>query len=211
MLYYSRAVRKAAARIAAASDRSVGALKAGRVEQEPAMTDRLLGAIEESLQGAEIRGIRWEAKTLTDRGRGAQERQFGADFLGVLSIDMPGYQVSKGFLAQAKIDRPFRSADREILKGQCEKMLGLSPASFVFLYSHGGVFIVPALSVAALGGDVAGLYRRSVQRFFEEHLECFIGVRSISAATPTTLEGLRERANARSAILLRAKSMSAQQ
>lgn len=205
MLTYYHAVREAATRIAAATDRSVHAFTEGRVEQEPAMTDRMLGAIEESLDGAEIRGIRWTAKTLTDRGPGAQESLYGADFLGVLTIGLPDFSVSKGFLAQAKIARSFSERDTEILRGQCRKMLRLSPASFVFLYSKDGIHVIPAIAVVGCRKGLDQLYQRSVQRFFEEHLECFIGDRSISSPTPSTLTALRDEFNSRSALLITAK------
>ena len=45
-------VREAASRIAQAVDGVVGALKESRVEQEPAFTDRMLGAIELTMNGA---------------------------------------------------------------------------------------------------------------------------------------------------------------
>lgn len=207
MLPHYRAVREAGRQIAGAADRAVEALRQGRVEQEPAMTDRLLGAIEESLHGDNTHGIRWSAKTLTDRGRGAQERRFGADFMGVLNIDLPDYRVAKGFLAQAKLVRNGRSVDRAELERQCERMLNLSPASFVFLYSHSGIAVVPAIAVVASSVDPRELYTRSVGRFFEEHLECFVGDRAIAVAAPSTLESLRERYDARRLISLRAQSI----
>lgn len=206
MLPHYRAVREAGRLIGGAADRAVEALRQGRVEQEPAMTDRLLGGIEESLQGRTAHGITWSAKTLTDRGRGAQERRFGADFMGVLNIDLPDYRVAKGFLAQAKLVRTDRSIDRAELDRQCERMLDLSPASFVFLYSDSGIAVVPAIAVVASSIDPRELYARSIGRFFEEHLECFIGDKAISEAAPSTLESLRERYDARQLISLRGRA-----
>jgi len=48
MIAYYRAVRKAACRVAAAMNHSVEAMKEGRVEHAPQMTDRMLGAVEEA-------------------------------------------------------------------------------------------------------------------------------------------------------------------
>jgi hypothetical protein len=175
------------------------------VEQEPAMTERMITAIEKALDGEVIRGVRWEAKTLTDRGKGTQEKRYGADFLGALNIDLPDYKVAKGFLAQAKLLKHETVDDLSGLKEQCKKMLKLSPDSFVFLYSKTGVRVVPAISVIASDRDPTELYGRSVQRFFEEHIECFIGDRAIQAATPGTLEDLRHRYEARDALLLTAR------
>ena len=205
MLSYYRAVRKASKQIAQAVNHTVEAIRDGRVEQEPAMTDRLLGSIEESLQGFTTNGIRWTAKTLTDRGRGAQETEFGADFLGALNIQLPDFKVNKGFLAQAKKAKVFKKAEMATLRSQCEKMLKFSPDSFVFFYGPSEMYVVPAISIAGSETSPDQHYNRSVQRFFEEHLECFIGDGSIRSATPGTLASLREQANARSALLISAE------
>jgi hypothetical protein len=202
MIAYYHAVRGMARRMARATERTVDALASDRIEQEPAFTDRMLGAIEESVDGYRAKGIRWEAKTLTDRGAGSEESKFGADFLGVLNIELPDFSIAKGFLAQAKLVRHGSVQNTTVLKQQCEKMLRLSPDSFVFLYSDEWVRVVPAVSVLGTDTDPIELYSRSAARFFEHHLECFIGDREIRAATPKALERLRERYNARSALWL---------
>lgn len=204
MIREYQAIRGAARRIAGAIDRSVAKLNDGQVEHEPAMTDRMLGAIEESLTNYTNKGIRWSAKTLTDRGRGSQESRYGADFMGVLNIALPEFAVSKGFLAQAKLVRSGSSGDLRELRLQCKKMLNLSPDSFVFLYGQDGVRVVPAISVIGSRVDPLQLYSRSAQRFFEEHFECFIGDGSIQTATPASLDAIRERFEARNAIEIRA-------
>jgi hypothetical protein len=166
------------------------------------MTDRMLGAVEESLRNFRVHGVRWTAKTLTDRGANSQESRFGADFLGVLNIRLPDFSVSKGFLAQAKLMRGRWFHDAQQLQKQCEQMLMLSPDSFVFLYSRKGVRVVPAISVLGAKGDPTQLYSRSSQRFFEQHLECFIGDRAISSPTPAALEKLQRQYEVRRALLL---------
>lgn len=205
MIAYYQVVRSAARRIAEAIDHSVEALVEGRVEHEPAMTDRMLAAIELSLKNFSTKGIRWRAKTLTDRGRGSQESRYGADFMGVLDIALPEFSVTKGFLAQAKLVRDGDTGSLNELKRQCEKMLELSPASFVFLYGDEGVRVVPALSVLGAQLGPTELYSRSAQRFFEEHLQCFVGDRKIQAATPAALEELAFVFHARRALLIEAK------
>jgi hypothetical protein len=129
------------------------ALRNGRIEQEQAITDRLLGVMEYVLNGETTAGVKWTVKTLTDRGRGSQESEFGADFLAALELSLDGYQVAKGFLAQSKLVEPsqnFGSNEVKRLKEQCEKMLSHSSASFVFLYSQqSGIVVVPAIKVIA--------------------------------------------------------------
>jgi hypothetical protein len=206
MLTYYHAVRDVASQISSAINHSVRALQQGRVEQEPAMTDRMLGAIEQSLEGFRTRGIRWGAKTLTDRGKGSQESRYGADFMGVLNVSLPDYAVSKGFLAQAKMLRGGSVDGLDELKRQCERMLNLSPDAFVFLYDIKGVRVVSAISVIATNSDPTFLYSRSAKRFFEEHLQCFIGDRAIQSPTPQALEDLRRRYEMRSAVVIAAEA-----
>lgn len=199
-------VREAAARVADAANRTTEALNSGRVEQEPAFTDRMIGRIEQAMDGFQSRGVRWTAKTLTDRGRGAQEHRFGADFLGVLSISLNDYVLSKGFLAQAKLVEPdavFPEREFQRLRSQCERMLDLSSDAFVFLYASRGVIVVPAISVfAATPCNPHDLYSRSVARFFEEHFESFIGDRRIGAPNIKALEGVHSDVGARRTLYL---------
>lgn len=199
-------IRESAKRIAEAANRTTASLVDGRVEQEPAFTDRMLGRIEEAMREFEVHGVRWTAKTLTDRAPGAQEKTYGADFLGVLQISLEDYAVSKGFLAQAKLIEPKDSMSRrdfDRMEQQCGDMLELSPDSFVFLYSSLDIRVVPALSVVSAGHrNPHELYSRSIARFYEEHFECFIGDRQIHAPRIEVLKELRERMNARSALYL---------
>lgn len=205
MITRYHAIREIGAVISDAIDLSIDALREGRVEQEPAFTDRMLGAIEGALNGYRTKGIRWSAKTLTDRGKNSQESRHGADFMGVLNIALPDFTVSKGFLAQAKMVRGRYGVNMRDLREQCERMLNLSSASFVFLYSREGVRVIPAVAVLGSDANLLDHYSRSASRFFEEHLECFIGDRNIQSATPDSLEALCERYECRSALLLRAE------
>lgn len=186
---------------------TLDALRNGRVEQEQAITDRLLGVMEYVLNGKTTAGVKWTVKTLTDRGRGSQESEFGADFLAAFELSLDGYQVAKGFLAQSKLIEPsqtFSSNEVDRLKEQCEKMLSHSSASFVFLYSQqSGIVVVPAIEVlAARNCNPHELISRSMKKFYEEHFECFIGDREIRCANPKALEELRNRYEARQLVVL---------
>jgi hypothetical protein len=207
-------IREAAAHIAGAAGGTVEALVEGRVEHEPAFTDRMLGRIEAAMEGYVRKGVRWSAKTLTDRGRSSQEREFGADFAGVLNIDLEDYKVNKGFLAQAKTIEPrvrVPPAEIQRMVVQCEQMLSHTPDSFLFLYSTLGIFVVPAVSI--VGGHFSNphdLYARSLSRFYEEHFECFIGDREISSPSPQMLDALRERLRVRTLSYLAAERQATQ-
>ena len=172
----------------------------GLVGQEPHLTDRMLGRIAQSLDGYRTKGVIWTAKTLTDHGPNTEEKKYGADFVGVLEIDIPGYKVKKGFLAQAKLAKSgkMRADEFRRMIAQCEQMLNLSPSSFVFLYSLDGIRVIPAIAiVGAVDPEIAfnpeGLYSRKLQTFYEEHFECFIGDRRISEPSERTLADLRAR------------------
>ena len=186
---------------------TLDALRDGRVEQEPALTDRLLGSMEHVLNGKRVAGVRWTVKTLTDRGRGSQESIFGADFMAALELSLDGYQVAKGFLAQSKLVEPSQTFSKEgvtDLKKQCEKMLSFSPASFVFLYSQqSGIVVVPAIEIlASRDCNPHELTSKKMASFYREHFECFIGDRGIHSATPKGLDELRQRYEARRLVLL---------
>ncbi|HHT9133648.1 MAG TPA: hypothetical protein ACFYD2_01980 [Candidatus Avalokitesvara rifleensis] len=208
MLHRIGIIRESAKRIAKAVDDTVEDLKKERIEQEPAFTDRMLARIEQVLGSVEIKGVQWTAKTLTDRGPNAQEKIYGADFVGILHINIPEFKVAKGFLAQAKLLEPSaKISNREMqrMKDQCEQMLKLSPASFLFLYSTRGVTVVPAIAIVSSNVNPYELYRRGVSRFFEEHFESFIGDRRVSCTDNKTLERLSDECNARNALLLKAE------
>ena len=201
MISHRRLIRGAAKRIAEAADSAVNDLEDGLAEQEPHLTDRLLGRIMQSIEGYKSKGVTWKAKTLTDHGPGTQEKTYGADFVGVLDIDLPEFKVRKGFLAQAKLLDSGEMSSREFrrLLGQCEQMLELSPDSFVFHQSVDGIRVIPAIAVVGASGpeiafDPDALYSRKLSRFYEEHFECFIGDRKINEPSERMLAELRARA-----------------
>jgi len=203
---YKSSAAKAAKIIGAAIQGAEAALSEGRIEQEPAMTDRMLGRIEQALENLEIGGITWKAKTLTDRGRNAQESRFGADFFGVLDVKTSGYFVQKGFLAQAKMIRRNGTMDMRDLVQQCDRMLSFSPDSFVFLYTEKGVQVTSATAVVAASGDLAAVHKEKAQKFFLDHLMCMIGDRAIRSPTPAGLDDLLQSANPRLGLLITAAS-----
>lgn len=203
-------IRGLVAKVTKAEGYVLDAFEQGRVEQEPALTDRLLASLEHQLDGSHIGGVTWTAKTLKDRGAGSQESEFGADFMAVFHASLPDFEVTKGFLAQSKILEPsqaFPASDAQRLKDQCEKMLDHSPASYVFLYSQqSGVLVVPAVDiVAARNSNPHELNAMPMGKFYEKHFECFIGDRAIRAASPTVLNDLRAKFQARKLFLLSGK------
>ena len=202
-------VRASAQRIENAANRVLRSYQEGVIEHEPTFTDRMLGAIEEAKSDFSVKGVRWRSKTLTYQGPHAQETEYGADFIGVLDINLSEYSVVKGFLAQAKRVEPdqfMNSRDWEDMKEQCDKMLALSPDSFVFVYSKEAISVVPAVSVVgAHTRNLHDLSARSITRFYEEHFQCFIGDRRISAPNLETLDKLQVQFESRRLLYLEAR------
>ena len=203
-------VKKAVSKIAIAARLALQDLEQGRAQQEPAITDRFIAYAQMQLNGQSLAGVRWTAVTLPDRGPNSAESQIGADLLSVVRFELPDFSVTKGFLAQAKLVEPtssFSASESKSLKVQCEKMLLVSPASFVFLYSlQSGVQVIPAIEVVgARDCNPHELTARSIPQFFTEHFECFIGDRKFAAADKKQLDSLREEFHARRVLALVAR------
>lgn len=204
--------------IAEAERNIIEKIEDGRLETEPSITDRFLQEIERNFEEhGRGRGIRFRARTLRDRGRNAPEKEFGADFCGVLDVRLSEFKLSKGFLAQSKSDSRGININRgqpyfhgvtflggneySNLRDQIDKMLTITPDSFVIIYSTTGFVVVPASSVKGLKYPNSQLYGKSMVSFFKEFLMCFIGDPKLNAYDDQTLEKLRDATFARSAIM----------
>jgi hypothetical protein len=200
-----RLTKQVLAKLDRAEQSTLQAMRDGRVEHEPSITDRMLAYIEARLDGTDIGGVRWTAKTLTSIGINSQETEHGADFFGLLDLRLPGYNVKKGFLAQAKKIEPGQSMSQTAyndLRDQCDRMHNRSPVSYVFIYSlMSGIRVVSANDVlASHRGNPLDLTSWSMREFFRAHFECFIGDYRLSAATPEELEALTVDVRARNGI-----------
>lgn len=190
------------AETAKAEQETLEAFRDGRIEQEPALTDRLLGRMEHVLNGSTIAGVRWTAKTLTDRGRGSQEKEYGADFMAVYEMSNSKHNIAKGFLGQAKIIEPGASITKKVFENmheQCRKMLAHSPCSYLFVYSMStSIQVVPAQEIVdSVIRNPHELSPLSFSKFYWKHFECIIGDHSIKTASPDMLGELRRKYNAR--------------
>jgi hypothetical protein len=219
-------LRDMLAAVESAESLAVRGLRDGTIETEPTLTDRFLGALEQAItsEGLPMRGYRLSIRTLRDRGPGAPERQFGADLVAVFELDTPECRLSKGFLAQAKladksdvtidearefpvvsVRRPQRREERPSdLVPQCDRMLHVSPDSFVFVYSERSISVVSANTVAHLAPDGGShpVYSMTLRRFFRSFFQSFVGDYRLSAFDDQTLQRLRNLTLATSAALL---------
>lgn len=178
-----------------AQKRILSAMVAGRVPDEPSITNRFLAAMEAEIDGQSIQGVVWTAKTLSSIGPNTEEKKYGADFMGVLDIDVTDFRVQKGFLAQAKrlAGSSLSQAEWDRMRDQCDKMLKLSPDSFVFIYQLDGFRVIPAISVLSYSKpNIESLYEKNLADFYANHVMSFIGDGRITAADGKTLAGLAQ-------------------
>jgi len=163
---------------------------------------------------------------MSSLGPNTQESRVGADFLGILNIQIPGMSVSKGFLCQAKrsgngIDINWqtqkniavgftRRTEFQNLQQQIGKMLSITPDSFLCIYSDKGFAFVPAISVQGLiyGNDGNEVYAKNTRLFFSEFMMCFIGDRFLGATDGGQLGQLAEQTRSRYAFRIDVKSLS---
>jgi hypothetical protein len=194
-------------------------MKKEAIEQETSVTDRFLVRVQDVVnEYGTFEGIEFRARTLGERGPRSAEKKYGADFCGVLHVKFPDFQLSKGFLSQAKnanawvrVNAGYRGATRvdfspgsefTRLQDQTDKMLAITPDSVVIVYSMRGFVVVPASSVRSLKTKNQ-LYGKNVKAFFKEYLMCFIGDTRIIAYDDKTLESVRAETNSRTAILFK--------
>ena len=219
MLRNDAKVSTVSRKISEAANGALEGYAQGEDIHEPEITGLILGAIGERIRnkkigrvtwnaeifpnkekGAEEKhyefdGVTWNSHILTSRGKGAEEKRYGADLMGVLDIKLPDYKVMKWFFVQAKKAEPnslFQPIEWDRLMRQCENMLAYTPDSFVFVYSRKKrIRVFPAVSVFGLRSrNIFDLYHHGVQRFFKDHLQCFIGTpwpSPLGIKTPDTL------------------------
>ena len=198
MKRFDAAFESAASRINAAAKKTRDDVLKLRLPDEPSVTSALVTRLHDALEGYENAGIMWSAKILSSHGRGAEEKIFGADFLGVLQISFPEFEIRKGILAQAKRQnegKKLSTTEWKRLVEQCKIMMKFSSASFVFIYSLNGFFVVPAVSVLACRDpeDLHTLHPMTIRSFYIQHFRCFVGDYGIHDDSPSILEELRYR------------------
>jgi hypothetical protein len=198
MKKYENAFNAAASRIASADRKTTEACAQSDIPDEPAFTASLVTRIIDALNDFEKGGIRWNARILSSHGKNTEESEFGADFMGSLTLELDDFSVKKGFLCQAKRQEPgksLRQSEWDRMNKQCEQMLTLTPESYVFIYSLNGVFVIPAISVTSCTTrtDLHTLHPKKLYLFYKDHFKCFIGDIKIIDTTFHTLSNLRAR------------------
>ena len=176
---FDRAFGAAAGRVQSAAIKTLNDFARSNLPDEPNFTTALVTRIHDNLAGFARGGVSWEARILSPRH---EEKRVGADFVGILRLNLPGYSVAKAFLAQAKRQEPgfpLAPSHWSALVDQCKKMCERSPESYVLVYARNGVVVVPAVGVLACSEhqDLHLLHPVGVKAFFKRHFECWVGQR----------------------------------
>lgn len=177
---FDEAMRAAARTADQAVDVVMKRYASRNVYDEDDISPYLLGALDVTFNANRISGLQWSATILRHRkGKAAEEKRIGADYLIHVKLRTNTHNYSKGVLVQAKKIGPnhvmFEKARAE-LTTQCNKMLRRTPAAFVFDYAAEGMRCAAATKIA--GSKSTDLYREcgwTSYRFFRELFRCPIG------------------------------------
>jgi hypothetical protein len=185
-----------------------GRVRRSSIADEDDFTSRLAQEIETSLDGQSIDRLRFRVETrrLRWRGPGAEESEFGADLIVVVTLSTRLARYSKGYLIQAKLERPTTNVplaslsrdQRKLLDRQCNRMLNVTGESYVWVYRPDKIAVLRALTIA--GSDpavVSELKRRSFRSFWSNALQSWSGDPHLSGVNTQDLERAVERSRAR--------------
>ena len=185
------------------------------VHDEDDFTSRMADRIERSVDGAFVGGMKWEIITrkLPWRGPKSEESRFGADLGLVLRMSGRGFDVTKGYLIQAKMVEalqfevlgkpPFGEGDR--IFTQCEDMLNITQESYVWLYSQTGISILRAGSMVETDSSrIPKMRRQSLHGFMMRAFMSWNGDYRLGDLGKQSLESMMEEFRVKQAILIHA-------
>jgi hypothetical protein len=158
------------------------------IVDEDDITGTFVGSLNTVFHGMQLGGVNFKASVVRHRsGKAAEESRIGADILIHAAMDTPTQKYSKGVLIQAKkadTEYDWSNKKRNVLIGQCEKMLNITPSAFVFNYSRRGIRCGAATRIAGAttAFSVDYLCGWSIYRFFLELFRCPIGDPRITSA-----------------------------
>jgi hypothetical protein len=183
---FEDSIRKAASRADRAVNRAMEKYRRGEVTDEDDLTGVLVGNLDTELDGL-IGDLRWSTAILRHRrGVASEERAIGADIVIHVNFETRARKYSKGVLVQAKRVEPgqeLSGSGHAELVSQCNDMLRVTPASFVFDYAKGSMRCGPASRIA--GTSNRNLYNECIwtsYRFFLELFRCPVGDPRLTSA-----------------------------
>ncbi|PZM08419.1 hypothetical protein [Rhizobium tubonense] len=185
------AMREAAKSADKAAQRAMLKYANGLVTDEDDLTGVLIGNLDATFDKS-IAGLQWSSSILRHRkGSAAEESRIGADMVIHVSLSTPIQKYSKAVLIQAKRHEPnfkMSTKDHNDLVQQCGKMLGVTPASFVFDYTKNDMRVASASKIQ--GSSNRDLYRAcnwTSYRFFWELFRSPIGDPNLTSAKVSDL------------------------
>jgi len=159
----------------------------GSLRSEDQITGALVALLHHHLTRVPVEGLRIEVFAVGPR---SEEPRIGADLGIVVSVDFPNFKQCKLLLAQAKrceCERRFRLRDGNVEKAlldQCRKMLGVTYASYVLVYTRSelcGFLAYRAADVLSLEGvaiscrALSELWATPLPELFDDLLKCKVG------------------------------------
>ncbi len=187
---------RSAARLADhAVARTMKKYRDGLVVDEDDLTGVLIGNLDTEFTGHRPKGsggVHWSSSILRHRrGTAAEEKRIGADMIIHVSLKSPIQTYSKAVLIQAKRQDPGSTMNvraRTELTKQCNKMLAVTPASFVFDYTTSGMRCASATKIAGSSNpDLYSACSWTSYRFFLELFRCPVGDPNITSARAADL------------------------
>lgn len=185
------------------------------VHDEDDFTSRMADRIERSIDGMLVGGMKWEIITrkLPWRGPKSEESRFGADLGLALRMSGRGFDVTKGYLIQAKMVEalefevleypPFGKGDRVF--AQCKDMLKITQEAYVWLYSETGISILRAGSMVKTDPSrISRMRRQSLHGFMIRAFMSWNGDYRLGDLGKQSLESMMEEYSVKQAILIHA-------
>lgn len=183
---FDESMREAAQRADKAVNRAIQKYRRELVTDEDDLTGVVVGNLDADLDGS-IGGLTWTTSVVRHRkGKAAEEDQTGADLVIHVDLKTPERKFSKGVLIQAKRIEPgvkMNASEHSRLVEQCNKMLEITPASFVFDYAKSGVRCGAASRISGTSNrELHGECSWTSYRFFLELFRCPVGDPRITSA-----------------------------
>lgn len=169
----------------------MAAYQTGHMTDEDDLTPAIVGALQHAFSRP-IAGLNWSASVVRHRsGIAAEEKRIGADMVIHVTLKTPTQSYSKGALIQAKRLEPHEFLDRDghdDLREQCDKMLTVTPAAFVFNYMKGSLRCGSATRIAGSSNrNLHAICSWTSYRFFWELFRCPVGDPRLTSALVSDL------------------------
>jgi hypothetical protein len=164
----------------------MGDYSAGNLTDEDDISAALVGGLRTKFSSP-MDGLTWSGSIVRHRkGVAAEEKLIGADIIIHVSLNTSTQKYSKGTLIQATRTEPqhfMGNTEFANLQNQCNKMLAITPASFVFNYAKGSMRCGSATRIAGASiKPLETLCSWTSYRFFLELFRCPIGDELLTSA-----------------------------